>query len=179
MSLSDYSPSPSPSKSKNHADGFLNSPGGESNTDWMASAIPLDSATAVTAAAAGIISDEDVSPSRWDMNSPSSVTTSDASDYSQTRDMDKDSNKSFFHDCGSETPEHTYKAHFDCPTPEIGSYVSRSDQLSESFQSFESLFRRENRYLHIVVLTWLKVPKLTLCEYSDAGSGSSFLTQLF
>ncbi|KZV49441.1 hypothetical protein F511_13216 [Dorcoceras hygrometricum] len=55
---------PTQSLSEVHTSGNADSPLEESDTDWMASAIPIKSAIAVTAAAAGIISEEDVPSSR-------------------------------------------------------------------------------------------------------------------
>ncbi|XP_011024803.1 PREDICTED: uncharacterized protein LOC105125853 [Populus euphratica] len=82
----------------------------EYNADWMASAIPVDSAVALTAAAAGIISDDVIatlSPKIWEPQSPESVTASEASDSSQTREVDKDGRKCFqyFDDYASLSPE--------------------------------------------------------------------------
>ncbi|XP_028758289.1 uncharacterized protein LOC114717340 isoform X2 [Neltuma alba] len=71
--------------------------------DWMACAIPVEDAAALAAAAAGIISDDDISTKLWDPESPGSMTASDASDFSQVRDVDKDGKKS--HDCSSEVPQ--------------------------------------------------------------------------
>ena len=78
--------------------------------DWMASAIPVDSAVALTAAAAGIISDDEVpasSPKTWESHSPESGSASEASDLSQVRDMDKDGRKNmqYFDECASESSE--------------------------------------------------------------------------
>ncbi|KDP26451.1 hypothetical protein JCGZ_17609 [Jatropha curcas] len=91
--------------------------------DWTASAIPVDSAVAITAAAAGIISDDEVhssSPKKWESHSPGSGSASEASDLSQAREVEKDSKKNAqdFDDCASESSE----THFDAPERLDGSY---------------------------------------------------------
>ncbi|XP_050208072.1 uncharacterized protein LOC126657431 [Mercurialis annua] len=78
--------------------------------DWTASAIPVDNALALTAAAAGIISDDEVqitSPKIWESHSPESCTASEASDLSQVREVDKDGRKNmqYSDDCASESSE--------------------------------------------------------------------------
>ncbi|CAN1270091.1 DENN domain-containing protein 5B [Linum perenne] len=61
------------------------------DSDWMASAIPVESATALTAAAAGLGTDDDNSSQRTsEPHSPESLAASEASDFSQTRESDKD-----------------------------------------------------------------------------------------
>lgn len=60
----------------------------KSSGDWMTSAIPIHSAVAITAAAAGIISDDEILTSSVKMvepQSPESCTASDASELSQVR----------------------------------------------------------------------------------------------
>ncbi|XP_058005811.1 uncharacterized protein LOC110660094 isoform X3 [Hevea brasiliensis] len=82
-------------------------PDRECDVDWMASAIPIDSAIALTAAAAGIVSDDDIrtsSPKTWESHSPESGATSEASDLSQVREVDRDGRKNF-DDCASESSE--------------------------------------------------------------------------
>ncbi|CAJ1898546.1 unnamed protein product [Sphenostylis stenocarpa] len=75
-----------------------NSPERESFSDWMDSAIPVDGAAVITAAAAGIISDDEalqLSPKICDSHcqSPVSVTASESPHFSQVRDVDKDDKK--------------------------------------------------------------------------------------
>lgn len=80
----------------------------EFDVDWMASAIPVNSAVALTAAAAGIISDDPtLSPKTWEPHSPESISTSEASDTSQTREVDRDSRKylQYFDDYASDSPD--------------------------------------------------------------------------
>ncbi|XP_023881740.1 uncharacterized protein LOC111994085 isoform X1 [Quercus suber] len=101
---------PSVTKVHDQMNGNVESPERESLSDWMASAIPVDSALALTAAAAGITRDDFISPSSlkiWEPHSPESVTTSEASDFSQVREIDKDSSKNSqnFDECTFEASE--------------------------------------------------------------------------
>ncbi|XP_042050034.1 uncharacterized protein LOC121795567 [Salvia splendens] len=105
-------------------------PGSASDTNWMASAIPVKHA-AILAAAAGIISDKEAS-SRC-QNSPRSATASDASENCQMKDLDKDSSKNFDSPSASKT--------FDSPSANSG------NQSVTSIRSLESLFRRQNNLL--------------------------------
>ncbi|KAL1350148.1 uncharacterized protein [Arachis hypogaea] len=96
----------------------------ESFSDWMSFAIPVEGAAVITAAAAGILSDDEViqlspkvwespkiweSPKRWDScsQSPASMTASDASEFFLARDIEKDGRKNVQgHDnCAVETTE--------------------------------------------------------------------------
>lgn len=131
---------PSQSMSKNHVNENVDSPGAESATDWMASAIPVDRAMTLTVAA-GIISDEEAS-SRWEY-SPGSATASDASDQCQMRDLDKDGSKNVnaFDDCTSENSENRSDGGH---TPDANSNIYQSNQSLECLRSFESLFRWQN-----------------------------------
>lgn len=86
------------------------SPERESFSDWMAFAIPVDSALALTAAAAGIIPDGEIPPSSlkmWEPHSPVSVTISEASDSSQVREIDKDgtNNLQYLYECALDALE--------------------------------------------------------------------------
>lgn len=132
-----------------------NSPDRESFSDWMDCAIPLDGAAIITAAAAGIISDDEIiqlSPKRWDSRcqSPVSVTASDASDHWQVRDIDKDGRKNLQdHDnCTFGAPETlgsiermhgNYKN--DQVSPKVGTPFSAQNRVLERLGSSESLFR--------------------------------------
>lgn len=87
---------PSVTKPHDQRNENVDSPEKESFSDWMASAIPVDSAVALTAAAAGIISDYEIPPSSlkiWDPQSPESASASEASDLSQGREIDKEGRK--------------------------------------------------------------------------------------
>ncbi|XP_054822465.1 uncharacterized protein LOC129320825 isoform X4 [Prosopis cineraria] len=68
--------------------------------DWMACAIPVKDAAVFAAAAAGIISDDEISAKLWDSDSAGS----DASDFRQVRYVDKDGKKSHV-GCASEVPQ--------------------------------------------------------------------------
>lgn len=132
-----------------------NSPDRESFSDWMACAIPLDGAAAITAAAAGIISDDEIpqlSPRRWDSHcpSPASVTASDSSDVCHVRDIDKDGKKNLQdHDtCAFEAPEihdsvETMLGNCDVGqfSPNVGTPVSYRGRFLDRLGSSESLFR--------------------------------------
>ncbi|XP_056686888.1 uncharacterized protein [Spinacia oleracea] len=86
MSLCGYSPSPSPSRGPY---GNFDSPGRE--TEWMSSAIPVDSAIALTAAAAGIITEDEIpSASSKNGESLSPSDASDTSDFCPSKEVDQD-----------------------------------------------------------------------------------------
>ncbi|KAG8370845.1 hypothetical protein BUALT_Bualt13G0025700 [Buddleja alternifolia] len=142
MTISDNNV-PSPSLSKNHTNESVDSPGAESVTDWMASAITVDSAIALTAAAAGIISDEEVPSSRWEISSPWSATASDASDLSQTREFDKTISKNLhvFDDCTSETSENRSNGGH---TPDVTPSFQRLLSFESLFSSARSLASEED-----------------------------------
>ncbi|XP_011083072.1 uncharacterized protein LOC105165685 [Sesamum indicum] len=137
MALADNIPSQSVSKN-NNINEKVDSPGAESATDWLASAIPVDSAMTLAAAAAGIISDEEAS-SRWEISPPGSPTTSDISDYSQMRELDKDCSKNVhtFDDYASETSENRSTGGL---TPDVGPFIYHRNQSVDCLRSFESLF---------------------------------------
>ncbi|KAJ9697062.1 hypothetical protein PVL29_009013 [Vitis rotundifolia] len=100
----------STSKQHDQMDGKSDSPDRECSTDWMASAIPLNSALAVTAAAAGIISDDELPSSSLRMSEPpstESVTANEASDFSEVKEVDKEAgqNLQYLDGYASETLE--------------------------------------------------------------------------
>ncbi|KAK7396487.1 hypothetical protein VNO78_17528 [Psophocarpus tetragonolobus] len=131
-----------------------NSPERESFSDWMDCAIPIDGAAVITAAAAGIISDDEIpqlSPKRWDCHcqSPVSVEASDASDYFQVRDTDKDGRKNLKdHDnryfAAPETLGSIRRMHGNCKndqvSPKVGTPFSSRTRVLERLGSSESLF---------------------------------------
>lgn len=133
MSLNDHVPSMP--KIDDEMNNNEESPETESFDDWMNSAIPLDSAIARTAVAAGITPDDETSTSSlkiWEPQSPESASASEAPDFIQVRYLDKDDRKDSqcFDDCGSsETSERIYGSH-------TNGHTSR-----ESLGSSESLFR--------------------------------------
>ena len=140
------------------------SPDRESFSDWMACAIPLDGAAAITAAAAGIISDDEIlqlSPKIWDSRcqSPVSVTASDASDFCQFRDIEKDGkNNVQDHDTcdfeGPKTHNSMERMHGNCEggqvSPCVGTPVPARGRALERLGSSASLFRW-SIYNHIIL----------------------------
>lgn len=152
MTLTHYVPSVT--KLDDHMNGNVDSPERESYSDWMASAIPVDSALALTAAAAGIIPDDDIPPSSlkiWEPQSPESVTTSEASDLSQVREIDKDGSKNSqcFDECALEaleTRSEPLERMWGCyengqTSPEVGTLFSSRNLTLERLGSSESPFR--------------------------------------
>ncbi|KAH7836510.1 hypothetical protein Vadar_002237 [Vaccinium darrowii] len=149
MSLTDYFPSgtnlPDPMND-------IDSPFKDCCTDWMASAIPVDSSVALTAAAAGIISDDDIrSPScRWGPPSPECGSTSEASDYSQRKETEKDDikNPHYFDDYASEASESQSdgleRMNGICDNghtpPELGAFIRHRSLTLERLESFDSVF---------------------------------------
>lgn len=129
-------------------------PDNEYGIDLMASAIPVDSAVALTAAAAGLISDDEIptsSPNIYETHSPESATASEASDISQAREVDKDGRKylQYFDDCTSESSETRSDAmermYGSCDhglaSPEIGTFSCSKSHALERLGSFDALFR--------------------------------------
>lgn len=151
MSLTDIVPStPKLNDPINDSD----SPDREDYNDWTASAIPVDSAVALTAAAAGIISDDEVTSSSIKISeprTPESVTASEGSDTSQLREMDKDDRKNlpYFDDCASEASENrsdnlermcaTYENGH--ASPDVSTFSGSKTHTLERLASSESLFR--------------------------------------
>lgn len=115
------------------------SPERESFSDWMACAIPVEDAAALAAAAAGIISDDEMSSKMSDPESPASLTGSDASDSSQLRDVDKEGRKNY-DGCTSEAPQ----THPDSSERMAGNY--ESGQTSE----FETPFSSRSRAFELL-----------------------------
>nr|VDD29101.1 unnamed protein product [Brassica oleracea] len=143
MSLAAACHSPSVSR----MNGCVSSP--RSNPDnWMASAIPVDGVMALTAAAAGLISDSDIA-NFAEPQSPDSVVTSDTSDVSHIKEIERDGRKVFhcYDDSSSEVSEN----HLDTPerrfqsfenghvSPEITCTDPRTQPL-EHIESCDSLF---------------------------------------
>ncbi|KAH6771308.1 DENN domain-containing protein [Perilla frutescens var. hirtella] len=126
---------PSQSISKNHLN--VNSPGAESGTDWMASAIPVDHAVTLAAAAAGIISDEEALLRCG--NCTGSARASDASDQCQTRDLDKDGSKNM-HSCHDSTSENLENQSDGVHTTDVTSDICHRNKSVESLRSLDSLF---------------------------------------
>lgn len=109
---------------------IMKSPGAESGTNWMASAIHVKHAVTLAAAAAGIISDEEAS-SRC-QNSPRSARATDAADQCQMKDLDKDGSKA----CDDSPSENLGNQSDNVHTPDVN-----RNQSGTSIRSIESLFR--------------------------------------
>ncbi|XP_073300145.1 uncharacterized protein [Primulina huaijiensis] len=136
---------PTQSVSKVQTNRNADPPYEERDTDWMASAIPVNSAIAVTAAAAGIISEEDISSSSGELNIP---TANDSLDNSQFRRLDKDDriNMHYFYNCSSKAEnqsndiEHMCRTHFNGHTPDGRPNAFPRTQSLHHCSSFEALF---------------------------------------
>ncbi|XP_054801241.1 uncharacterized protein LOC129305258 isoform X2 [Prosopis cineraria] len=120
-------------------------------SDWMACAIPVGDVAAITAAAAGIISDDEIqrfSP-KWDPQSPVSLTGSEASDFSR----DSKKNLHDHDDCTFGTPEThpdaSERTYENCEnghiSPEFGTPLSYRGPVLERTGSSESLFKSPGR----------------------------------
>ncbi|KAF5459436.1 hypothetical protein F2P56_023381 [Juglans regia] len=151
LTLSDYVPSVT--KLHDQTNGNVDSTERESFNDWMASAIPVDSELVLTAAAAGIMPDDEIPPSplrMWEPQSPESVTISEASDSSLVREIDKDGSKNSRHsdECAfeaSETQSEPLEKMCGCyengqASPEVGTSFSSRNPALERLGSSESLF---------------------------------------
>ncbi|KAJ7972573.1 DENN domain containing protein [Quillaja saponaria] len=129
------------------------SPERESFGGWMASAVPVDSAAVLTAAAAGTISDDEFPEFSLKISEPvpsESVTPSDASELGHIREIDKDGRKDVLYhdDCASEITEThpdaleiTYRTYENGHTSsEVGTSLSSRTHALERLGSSESLF---------------------------------------
>lgn len=152
MALNDYVPSAS--KLQDQTNDNMDSPNTECFSDWMSTAIPLGSAVALTAAAAGIISDDEVPSSSlrtWEPQSPESVTASEASDLSQVREVDGNGRRNMQYsdvyvseasDTFSDGLERMQGSYENGQTsPEIGTFVCSRSRTPEWLGSSESVFR--------------------------------------
>ncbi|KAJ4888873.1 DENN (AEX-3) domain-containing protein [Raphanus sativus] len=116
--------------------------------DWMASAIPVDGVMALTAAAAGLISDSDIA-NFAEPQSPDSVVTSDTSDASQIKEIERDGRKVFH--CYDDNPSEVFENHLATPertshsfenghaSPEVTCTDPRIQPI-ERYESCESVF---------------------------------------
>ncbi|XP_010548732.1 PREDICTED: uncharacterized protein LOC104820065 isoform X2 [Tarenaya hassleriana] len=150
MSIAASCCTPSPSRPKHQANGNADSPVRNPN-DWMDSAIPVDSVIALTAAAAGFISDDDIAVSSqkivepW---SPDSVTNG-SSDAIHAKEIERDGRKGSqcYDDNSSEAsetrldiPEKMYKDSENGHTsPEVKLSDSRIQPM-EGIVSADSMF---------------------------------------
>lgn len=120
------------------------------DVDWKAAAIPVDSAVALSAAAAGIVPEDGVKSSK-DLESSS---TSDTSDFSHSKDFDKESTKNTDDDNNiSETSESQNRS----PSPDVGVSSSSGAQCLEIFGASQSLFR-----CHIFLNCWFFLQRFML-----------------
>ncbi|CAN7076930.1 hypothetical protein Bca4012_075412 [Brassica carinata] len=116
--------------------------------DWMASAIPVDGVMALTAAAAGLISDSDIA-SFAEPQSPDSVVASDTSDASQIKEIERDGRKVFH--CYDDNSSEVFENHLGTPertsqsfenghaSPEVTCTDPRIQPI-ERYESCESVF---------------------------------------
>lgn len=125
---------PLPSSPKNHLN--VKSPRAQSGTDWMASAIPVDHAITLAAAAAGIISEEEAS-SRCEY-STRSATVSDPPDQYQTKDMEDDGQNA--RSCDDSKSENLENKSDGGHTPGVTPRTPRRNKAANC-RSLESLFR--------------------------------------
>ncbi|KAF8090320.1 hypothetical protein N665_0479s0024 [Sinapis alba] len=116
MSLAAACHSPSVSRMNSCVSSPRSSP-----ADWMASAIPVDGVMALTAAAAGLISDSDIA-SFAEPQSPDSFVTSDTSDASQIKEIERDGRKVFH--CYDDNSSEVFENHLGTP-----------DRTSQSFEN--------------------------------------------
>ncbi|KAM3373771.1 hypothetical protein P3S68_012485 [Capsicum galapagoense] len=149
ISLTDFVPSAS--KMNDASNASIDSAFRNDEAAWTSSAIPVDSAIALTAAAAGIISDDEVpsTSSKWEVSSPASATASEGSDHSQTRGFGKDGGRNIHYvddsvseasEIQSDSTERVYGIQDNYRTPESGPFVFSKVHSLERIGSFESLF---------------------------------------
>lgn len=92
MSLHDQAPAVSRSNDQKKENN--DPPKEDCSTDWMATAIPIDTAVALTAAAVGIISDDELfSSSSKGENRSSESTSTEISEHSHIRELVNESGK--------------------------------------------------------------------------------------
>ncbi|OVA02289.1 DENN domain [Macleaya cordata] len=120
----------------------IDSPDRGCSTDWKASAIPLDSAVALTAAAAGIISDDEVpsfSVRVCETQTSESVSATEASDFCRAREIDDSASETSETRCdGFERMNGSYGN--GQTSPEVGSFFFSKSRTLERVGSSESLF---------------------------------------
>lgn len=157
MSLYDYVPSTPRTHDQMHEN--VESPRTKSFGNWMSSAIPVDSAMAITAAAAGIIPDNGAPPSSlrmWEPPSPESLTASESSEFSQARDFDKDGrrNLQYFDDSSEASETRSDTLERICGSYENG-YSSPEVRLSSSsrFRTLERLGSSESLFSPVRSMT--------------------------
>lgn len=133
----------------------------------MASECSVDSI--LTAAASGVVTDDEIPSALLKVSSPrspESVTASEASDLGQLRDIDKcsikilqdfDDNISEASECRSEAFEKLYDS--GQTSPEIGTFVCSRGRPLERIGSSQSLFRLsiKMKIIHVVTRTILHI----------------------
>lgn len=125
----------------------------DSRTDWMASAIPLHSAFALAAAAAGLARDSDVLCSSIKIQETQSLegaTASDVSELSHTRQTDNDVGRPMPHSDDntseiSETCSESLERMSECyenglHSPEVGAFLCHRNPIMERLGSSDSLY---------------------------------------
>ncbi|KAL6002164.1 hypothetical protein ACLOJK_037612 [Asimina triloba] len=131
----------------------FDSPTVEDSADWMASVIPVDSALGLTAAAAGLIPDNEAcsfSFRQLEPHSPESATAREASEFNQSRELDEDLRKNLQHfdDSASGTPG-SFSDSFERmsgsyengqTSPELSSFQASLSNTLERVGSSESLY---------------------------------------
>lgn len=135
------------SKPANEMSSHDDSPETESLSDWMDCAIPVDGAAAITAAAAGFVTDNHTphfSP-KWNTHSPESATASEASDFFH---VDRNGRKNMLDhdDCASETlstqPDSSERVDENYENGHISpEYETPCSRVLERIGSCESFFR--------------------------------------
>ncbi|XP_058095045.1 uncharacterized protein LOC131240674 isoform X2 [Magnolia sinica] len=129
-------------------------PNKQSSNDWMASAIPADCVLGLTMASPGLTSDNEVpsqSLRQLEPHSPESFSTSEASEFSQARELDKDMRKNMqsYDDCyASETSgsrsdsSEIINGSFENgqTSPEVGTFNCSVSRTLERVGSSESIF---------------------------------------
>ncbi|KAK3405159.1 hypothetical protein EUGRSUZ_K01409 [Eucalyptus grandis] len=125
----------------------------DSRTDWMASAIPLHSAFALAAAAAGLARDSGVLSSSIKIQETQSLegaTASDVSELSHTRQTDNDVGRPMPHSDDntseiSETCSESLERMSECyenglHSPEVGAFLCHRNPIMERLGSSDSLY---------------------------------------
>ncbi|XP_042514302.1 uncharacterized protein LOC122088973 isoform X3 [Macadamia integrifolia] len=163
-------------KTQDQMNESIHSPYKESTSDWMASTIPVDSAVALTAAAAGLLSDDEIpslSTRLWEPQSPESVSASEASEFGQVREIDKGIRKNvqYFDDSSETSESHSDSlermtaSYENCQSsPEIWTFpysrsLGSSESLLSSVRSMGSEEEDDENVGYDVIMEWAKVHK--------------------
>lgn len=154
MALTTYVPSESYSQEEVNENASNSPHSSDNQIDWKTSAIPLHSAVALTAAAAGLVPDDGVtSPpfKNWEPQSPESITMSETSELSHSREYDREAAKSsvYIDDNTSEASEYRFNSSGrmnGCygnghTSPDVGAILNSRNRTVERLGSPDSLFR--------------------------------------